>query len=286
MEKKALGRGLEALLPEAPVRATAATVATEEIHQVPTDRIISNPFQPRQQFREDDNIQLAESIKRNGLIQPILVRSKGDGAFELIAGERRLRAARLAGLRTVPAIIRHSTDEQSMQIALVENLQRKDLNPMEEARGYHRMIKDFAYTQETLAQRIGKDRSTVANILRLVQLPPDVQSLVESGALSLGHAKVILGLSHADQQLHLAHHIVRDQLSVREAEKWTTDVARKGKRKRPIHTPGPYGDLEERLRKRFATRVAITKNRRRGRIVIEYYSAQELERLVEVLLGQ
>jgi len=282
MEKKALGRGLEALLPETPGRV-ASTL--EEIQQISVDRIMPNPYQPRQHFNEEDNIQLSESIKKNGVIQPILVRSKGDGAFELIAGERRLRAARLAGLRVVPAIIRHSTDEQSIQLALVENLQRKDLNPMEEARGYHRMMKEFAYSQDMLAQRIGKDRSTIANIVRLVHLPSDVQTLVESGALSLGHAKVILGLMQPETQSQLAQLIVRDQMSVREAEKWASGIGRAGKRRRAIRVPSPFTDLEERLRKRFATRVTITKNRRGGSIVIQYFSAQELEHLIDVLLA-
>jgi len=282
MEKKALGRGLEALLPETPGRVVSTL---EEIQQISVDRIMPNPYQPRQQFHEEDNLQLSESIKKNGVIQPILVRSKGDGAFELIAGERRLRAARLAGLRVVPAIIRHSTDEQSIQLALVENLQRKDLNPMEEARGYHRMMKEFVYSQDMLAHRIGKDRSTIANIVRLVHLPPDVQTLVESGALSLGHAKVILGLTQTETQSQLAQAIVREQMSVRDAEKWTSAIGRAGKRKKAIRVPSPFTDLEERLRKRFATRVTITKNRRGGSIVIQYFSAQELEHLVEVLLA-
>ena len=282
MEKKALGRGLDALLPEAPSRTSSGL---EEIHQIPVDRIMPNPYQPRQQFREEDNLQLSESIKKNGVIQPIIVRSKGDGAFELIAGERRLRGARQAGLHVVPALIRHSTDEQSIQIALVENLQRKDLNPMEEARGYHRMMKEFGYSQDMLAQRIGKDRSTVANIVRLIHLPADVQSLVEVGSLSLGHAKVILGLPQAELQLQLAQAIVRDQMSVREAEKWATTTGRTGKRRKAIKVPSPYADVEDRLRKRLGTRVTITKNRRGGSIVIQYFSASELDHLIEVLLG-
>ena len=282
MEKKALGRGLDALLPEVPARVSTAS---EEIRQIPVDRIRPNPYQPRQQFRDEDNLQLSESIKQNGIIQPVVVRRKGDGAFELIAGERRLRAARLAGLQVVPALIRHSTDEQSIQLALVENLQRKDLNPMEEARGYHRMMKEFGYSQDMLAQRIGKDRSTIANLVRLIHLPAEVQSLVEGGALSLGHAKVILGLSQPDLQIKLAQVIVRDQMSVRDAEKWNPGASRAGKRRKAVHVPGPYGDLEERLRKRLATRVTITKNRRGGKIVIQYFSAQELEHLVEILLG-
>ena len=282
MEKKALGRGLDALLPGGQVRSSGSL---EEVHQIPVDQIRANPYQPRQQFRDEDNLQLAESIKKDGIIQPIIVRSKGDGAFELIAGERRLRAARLAGLHVVPAMIRHSTDEQTMQLALVENLQRRDLNPMEEARGYHRMMKEFGYSQDMLAQQIGKDRSTIANLVRLIHLPLAVQSFVEAGSLSLGHAKVILGLPQAELQLQLAQVIVRDQLSVREAEKWQAGAMRAGKRRKAVHVPSPYADIEERLRKRLATRVTITKNRRGGQIVIQYFSAPELEHLIEVLLG-
>ena len=185
MEKKALGKGLEALLPE---RRPLHTSPTGEIQELPLDQIMPNRYQPRREFADWELAELAESVKQNGVLQPILVRRKGDGFFETIAGERRLRAAKLAGLQRIPAIIRNSSDEQSMELALVENLQRKDLNPMEAARAYHRLINEFAFTQDTVAQRLGKDRSSIANIIRLVNLPNEIKMLVESGAISTGHA--------------------------------------------------------------------------------------------------
>ena len=216
MEKKALGKGLEALLPE--VRFKAEPLE-RDVQELPLINIVPNRYQPRTEFTEADLAQLADSIKQNGVLQPVLVRRKGDGVYELIAGERRMRAAKRAGLLTVPAIIRNSSDEQALEIALIENLQRQDLNPMEAARAYHRLIQEFGFTQEVVAQRIGKDRSSIANIARLVNLPKEVQDLVESGALSTGHAKVILGLSSLQAQLTLARQIVESQLSVRQAEK-------------------------------------------------------------------
>jgi ParB family chromosome partitioning protein len=279
MEKKALGKGLEALLPDSGFKTATPT---REIQEIPLLNIIPNRYQPRSEFQESELAQLAESIKQNGVLQPVLVRRKGDGLYELIAGERRLRAAKLAGLLTVPAIVRNSSDEQVMELALVENLQRQDLNPMEAARAYHRLIHEFGFTQETVAQRIGKDRSSVANIARLVNLPNEVQCLVESGALTTGHAKVILGLNQLEEQLALARQIVEKQLTVREAEKIST------------HTPAPrrtrpqqrsYVDLEEKLQKRFGTRVSIIKSRTGGKIVLHYFTPVELDRLLEMLLG-
>jgi ParB family chromosome partitioning protein len=282
MEKKALGRGLDALLPEGSGKSSAHA---EEIQALRVTQILPNRYQPRQRFVAEETSQLIESIKINGVIQPIIVRRKGDGLFELIAGERRLRAAKQAGLQTVPAVIRNSSDEQALELALVENLQRSDLNPMEEARGYLRMMREFDYTQETIAQRIGKDRSTIANLVRLVNLPPEVQSLVESGDLTTGHAKVLLGLHGPEHQIRLAHHIVQGQLSVRQAEQVATRAARGGRPKRAVRIPAVYPDLEEQLRRRLGTRVNIVKNRRGGKIVVQYFSAEELDRLVELLLG-
>ena len=282
MEKKALGRGLDALLPES---GTRVAHGSDEIQHLRVDQILPNRYQPRQRFIDEETSELCESIKKNGIIQPILVRRKGDGMFELIAGERRLRAAKQASLQTVPAIVRNSSDEQAMELALVENLQRKDLNPMEEARGYHRMLKEFAYTQDTIAQRIGKDRSTVANMMRLINLPPEVQSQVEAGQLTTGHAKVILGLDRPEAQIALANRIIHGQLSVRQAEKEAARAIRLLRGKRAVRLPSAYPDLEDKLQRRLGTRVKILKHRRGGKIVVEYFSADELDRLVEVLLG-
>lgn len=282
MEKKALGKGLEALLPERrPLPASPAG----EVQELPLDQIMPNRYQPRREFADWELAELAESIKQNGLLQPILVRRKGDGFYETIAGERRLRAAKLAGLRSIPAIVRNSTDEQSMELALVENLQRKDLNPMEAARAYHRLINEFAFTQDTVAQRLGKDRSSIANIVRMVSLPNEIQVLVESGAISTGHAKVILGLPRPEGQIKLARRIVEGQLSVRQAEKAAAGESRVSKVQAGTRQQKPYPDLEDRLQKRLGTRVSILKSRRGGKIVIHYFTSADLDRLLEAILG-
>jgi ParB family transcriptional regulator, chromosome partitioning protein len=210
MEKKALGKGLEALLPT--VHFKEPIPQHTDVQEVPLSHIIPNRYQPRTTFSEREISELSESIKKNGLIQPIMVRRKGDGFYELIAGERRFRATRLAGYATIKAVIKNSSDEQAMELALVENLQRQDLNPMEAARAYDRLITEFGLTQEQVAQRIGKDRSSIANISRLINLPHDIQRLVELGQLTTGHAKVLLGLPTSAAQQSLARHILDGQL--------------------------------------------------------------------------
>lgn len=280
MEKKALGKGLEALLPTVHFKEPVPQHA--DVQEVPLGQIIPNRYQPRTTFSEGEISELAESIKKNGLIQPVMVRRKGDGLYELIAGERRFRAAKLAGLMTIKAVIRNSSDEQAMELALVENLQRQDLNPMEAARAYHRLITEFGLTQEQVAQRIGKDRSSIANISRLTNLPHDIQQLLELGQLTTGHAKVILGLSTPAAQHSLARSIIDGQLSVRQAEK----IAAQGSK--PRRAPGrpiPHSDIEDRLQKHLGTRVTIQKGRRGGKILLHYFGPEELDRLIEMLLG-
>ena len=279
MEKKALGKGLEALLPTVHFKEPVPQHA--DVQEVPLGQIIPNRYQPRTTFSEGEISELAESIKKNGLIQPVMVRRKGDGLYELIAGERRFRAAKLAGLMTIKAVIRNSSDEQAMELALVENLQRQDLNPMEAARAYHRLITEFGLTQEQVAQRIGKDRSSIANISRLTNLPHDIQQLLELGQLTTGHAKVILGLSTPAAQHSLTRSIIDGQLSVRQAEK----IAAQGSK--PRRAPGrpiPHSDIEDRLQKHLGTRVTIQKGRRGGKILLHYFGPEELDRLIEMLL--
>ena len=282
MEKKALGRGLEALLP---IGGVKTILEDKEIQELPIEHIIPNRYQPRREFSDSELVELAESVKQNGLLQPILVRRKGDGFFELIVGERRLRAARIAGLHSVAAIVRNSNDEQAIELALVENLQRKDLNPMEAARAYHRMVQEFGFTHESIAQRLGKDRSSIANLVRLVNLPSEIQQLIESDLISTGHAKVILGLENSEKQIKLARRIAQEQLSVRQAEEEVPREARWRKGKRVSWRRKPYPDLEERIQKHLGTRVTILKGKRSGKVVIHYFSSAELERLLEVLLG-
>lgn len=281
MEKRALGKGLDALLPSSGPKGPASV---GEIQQLEVQSIIPNRYQPRKDFADSELAELAESVKQNGLLQPVLVRRKGDGFFELIAGERRLRAVKLAGMKSIPAIVRNSSDGQAMELALVENLQRKDLNPMEAARAYHRLLQEFGFTQDTVAQRIGKDRSSIANIARLLNLPNEIQQLVESGLLSTGHAKVILGLTKPEAQLKLAKQIVDSQLSVRQAEKLTAGHQRSTKAKRGSRRLTPYPDLEEKLQRRLGTRVSIMKSRSGGKIVVEYFTPADLDRLIDLLL--
>ncbi len=282
MEKKALGKGLEALLPGA--TQTITVTVPEVVQRMPLEQILPNPFQPRNDFSETDISELADSIYKNGILQPILVRRKGDGRYELIAGERRLRAAKLAGLSTIPAMVRNSSDEQTIELALVENLQRKDLNPIETGRAYQRLITEFAFTQEKLAEQLGKERSSVANTLRLLNLPNEIQLLVESMKLTAGHAKVLLGLPRPEIQLKVARKIVEGQLSVRQAEHLVNAEQRHPKPKHAAPRPRPYLDLEDRLQKRLGTRVTVEKNRKGGRIVIHCYGNTDLDRFLDLLM--
>ncbi len=282
MEKKALGKGLGALFPESLPKILP--IERETSQDIPLERIVPNRFQPRHTFEMDELAQLAESIKRNGMLQPVLVRRKADGLFELIVGERRYRAAKLAGLKSIPAVVRNTSDEQSMELALVENLQREDLNPMEEARAYHRLTTEFGLTQEALAQKVGKDRSSVANSLRLINLPNEIKELVESLKISMGHAKVLLGLSRLELQLKVAKQIVEGQLSVRQAEQLVVSGLRPTHSKQGTKRLVAYPDLEEQLRKRLGTKVLIHKGRKGGRIEIHYYEPADLNRLIDMML--
>lgn len=282
MEKKALGRGLDALLPggQATVPSNAA-----DVQQIRIDAIVPNRYQPRQIFHSAELAELAASIKESGLLQPILVRRKGDGIFELISGERRWRATKEAGLDTIQAVVRNCSDQEAILFALVENLQREDLNPMETARAYSRMMNEFGLTHEGIAQKVGRDRSSVANSVRLLNLHNDVQALVESGALSAGHAKVLLGLDTPEIQCKVAQAVASRALSVRETERLVTTSSTKRKRiKRPT-TPSHWSDVESRLQKRFGTRVSIEEGRKGGKVIIHYYSAPELDGIIDNLLS-
>lgn len=281
MEKKALGRGLEALLPVQDEKFS------QEIHHVISihvDHILPNRYQPRRGFPEEELTKLAESVKRTGLLQPVIVRRKGDGLYELVAGERRWRAAKMVGLSNIPASIRNCTDEQAMVVALVENLQRNDLNPMETAQAYNRMLREFGMTQDEVAHQVGKDRSSVANFVRLVGLPTEIQQMIETGSLSAGHAKALLGLDKAVDQIRLARRIVAGQLSVRQAEKMVETEAKKRKSGNGRIERKPYGELEGKIQRRLGTKITIQKRRRGGKIIIHYFSEPEFERIVDALL--
>jgi ParB family transcriptional regulator, chromosome partitioning protein len=282
MEKKALGRGLDALLP---ATKPASMSDSSDFQQLRVDAIVPNRYQPRQMFSPHELAELTASLKQSGLLQPILVRRKGDGIYELISGERRWRAAKDAGLETIQAVIRNCGDEESVVLALVENLQRTDLNPMEMARTYHRMMNEFGLTQDIIARRVGCERSSIANVVRLIQLPLEVQQLIESNQLSMGHAKVILGLPDQNEQVRIAQLVMSKTLSVRETEKLIESSPAAKKRGTKELRRTPWSDVEERLQKRLGTKVMIQTGRRGGKIVIHYFSPPELDGILETLLN-
>ena len=281
MEKKALGRGLDALLP---TTKPAPMPELPEVQHLRIDAVVPNRYQHRQTFSPQELTELAASLKQSGLLQPVLVRRKGDGMYELISGERRWRAARQAGMETIQAVVRNCSDEETILFALVENLQREDLNPMEMAHAYQRMMSEFGLTQDIIAQRVGCERSSIANIVRLLNLPIEVQQLIESDQLSAGHAKVILGLASPAEQLRVAHLVVARNLSVRETEKILASSLIARKRNTKELRRSPMMDVEERLQKRLGTKVSVLNGKRGGKVIIHYFSPAELEGILEQLL--
>ena len=279
MEKKALGKGLAALLPESEARESRQT-----IQMIPVTQIVPNRNQPRKTFVEEELRDLVASVKQHGILQPVLVRRKSESSYELIAGERRFRAATLAQLPAVPAVIRKSSDEESTILSLIENIQRSDLNPVEEAKAYRQLIEELGMTQEAVAQRVGRDRASVANICRLLSLPVEVQGMVISGQLTLGHAKVILGIKNSRDRLTLAKRIVREQLSVRQVEQLIKRRSGKAKPRRP-EGESLHADVEDRLRKHLGTKVVIRSKRQSGEVILSYYSQEDLTRIVDVILS-
>lgn len=282
MEKKALGKGLDALLPS-PTLSTG--VATADVQRISLSQIVPNRYQPRQTFLREELAELTASIKESGVIQPIMVRRKGDGTYELIAGERRWRASKDAGLTVIPAIVKNCTDQEALLLALVENLQREDLNPMETARAYSRMMKEFGLTQEAVATKVGRDRSSVANFIRLTHLHQDLQVLVEEGTLSAGHAKALLSLPTPEAQLRIGKHVAAAHLSVRDTEK-LVEQSTVGKKSvgKTVRTP-EWADLQDRLQKRLGTKVTLHPQGHGGKLVIHYFSSDELDGVIETLLG-
>ena len=279
MEKKALGKGLAALLPEGEAKESG-----EAIHMIPVAQIVPNRYQPRKTFVEEELRELVESVKQHGILQPVLVRRKGEGLYELIAGERRFRAAKSAQLPAVPAVIRKSSDQESTALSLIENIQRSNLNPVEEAKAYRQLIDELGVTQEAVAERVGRDRASVANVCRILSLPTEVQGMVASGRLTLGHAKVILGIKKSEDRLTLAKRILRDQLSVRQVEQLVKKRSGKAKSRRPAGD-SLHADVEDRLRKHLGTKVVIRSKRQKGEVILAYYSQEDLTRIVDVILS-
>lgn len=281
MHKRGLGRGLDALLSSTPA-------VGETLTEVSVDQVEVNPRQPRRSFDPIALDELARSLKASGMLQPVIVRPTDSGAWQLIAGERRWRAARQAGLERIPAIVREASDAESLEIALVENLLREDLNPLEEAEGYQRILFEFGWTQGELAQRVGRDPSSIANSLRLLKLPEPIQQDLREGRLTMGHARALLALDSVDEQLKLRDAILAEALSVRATEESVRTTQARSLQPRPPK-PGrrrspEIAALEEALQRALMTRVRVTGTDRRGRIEILYATADELERL-SALLG-
>lgn len=304
-KRKGLGKGLGALIgggaplnrpapaptpaatPEPPAPAEPASLSDGAILiELDPSEIRSNPKQPRHVFREEALQELAESIRRDGVQEPVLVRKSGDH-YELISGERRVRASIMADKKVIPAVVRDVSDRDMLKLGLIENIQREDLNAMETAQGYQDLMDEFGWTQEQVSQEVGKKRATVANMLRLLNLPEPVQAMVADGSLSMGHARALLSIESVAGQINAARKIVLEGLSVRQAEKLATE------QKKPGETPAPkppkdpnIAQLEDDLRRRLGTKVHLkTQEGGKGRIEIEYFSLDELERLLEMLRG-
>ncbi|NLM42041.1 MAG: ParB/RepB/Spo0J family partition protein [Firmicutes bacterium] len=276
MSTQRLGRGLRALIPEVEPERTEG-----DVQQIPLELIEPNPYQPRQHFDEEKLQELAQSIAELGLLEPVLVRRTGQ-TYQLIAGERRVRAARIAGLSEVPALVKDFGDLEVMQVALIENLQREDLNPIEEAEGYQRLIEEFGFTQSQAAQAVGRKRSSIANALRLLNLEESEKQMVREGQLSVGHAKVLLGVANKKKRAELAKKVVSEDLSVRQLEELVKKPERVPRGTAKMRSP-ELVQLEEDLQRRFGTKVTVTYKKGAGRISIEYYSDEELERLLELI---
>jgi ParB family transcriptional regulator, chromosome partitioning protein len=283
MQKKALGRGLDALFERPVTEETSSAASSGRFLDLDVGMIIPNKYQPRRIFKEPELQELAASLKEKGVLQPVLVRRADGGLFELIAGERRWRAAKLAGLKKIPALIQDASDAESVELALIENLQREDLNPIETAKAYRRLIEEFHLTQEDVAKRVGKERSSITNTMRLLSLPAELQEAIASERLSVGHAKVLLSVPGPQAQVRLARQIMRKGLSVRAAESVTRRLAPSGRRPSP-RISDPVVETEERLMRYLGTRVRITLAKEGGQITIRYHSPSDLNRLLELIL--
>jgi len=292
IKRRALGKGLDSLLPRVP--ATDPVVPEAEggkPREIPIDQIDRNPFQTRSQLNEIQLSELAASIVANGVVQPILVRPLAAGRYQLIAGERRWRASQLAGKTTIPAILRQVSDEQAMEITIVENLQRTDLNPMEQARAFDRLSREFHMTQEQMATRTGKDRASVANFLRLLRLPVTVQTRVEAGELTFGHARTLLAFDHAEDIEKAAQRILRLSLSVRQTETYVQGLLhpeRAGKKDPKPEAPVDPNvrAVQERLQRSLGLKVHIEDHKGRGKVIIEYARLEDFDTLLEQLAGE
>jgi ParB family chromosome partitioning protein len=292
MPKVALGKGLGALINQRVASPTPMPELGERVQRVKLEDIAPTPLQPRTEFHGEKLQELVDSIREHGIIQPLIVRQRLD-KFELIAGERRWRAAREVGLADAPVIVRDASDQEVLELALIENLQREDLNPIEEAMAFSRLAKEFGLRQEDIAQKVGKSRAAVANCMRLLELHPEVQSWLAQDRISVGHAKVLLSLKSPEEQLLIAEVVVRQGHTVRATEKLVaTHFANQGT-ERPTRSPGngagrgglspQYQNVQNRLQQHLATHVVLHPGEKRGRIEIEYYGKDDLQRILDVL---
>ena len=281
-QKKALGRGLGALIPTRAAEAPQASGLAE----VPVEQISPNPYQPRKTFNEASIEELARSVREHGIVQPLVVTRIGDHKYRLIAGERRFRAAQKAGLSKVPVVIKErTTDSDTLQLALIENIQREDLNPIEEAHAYHQLHEEFGLTQEEISQQVGKERSTIANFLRLMKLPESVKKLLASGQLSMGHARAILAIASPKKQEQLAERVVKRNLNVRQTEVLAAEKSPKAaepEKQKDVFTR----DAEDKLSRTLRCKVEIDRKRRGGVIRARFGSEEELIRLVDEMMGR
>ncbi|MEI6073946.1 MAG: ParB/RepB/Spo0J family partition protein [Verrucomicrobiota bacterium] len=298
MSKPALGRGLGALLagsPATPARAVAPGAASvsqpdsgERVQRVPLGRVRPSPLQPRKSFSDEALKELADSIREKGVVQPLIVRERG-GFFELIAGERRWRASQLLQLPEVPVIVREADDRDVLELALIENLQRENLNAIEEALGYSQLAEQFRLTQEEIALKVGKSRAAVANATRLLKLPASIQGFIRDGRISVGHAKVILGLASEKDQQQTAERVVKDGLNVRQTEGLVAKVQSRGTKSTVgkiiavVPVDSNIGRLEEKLREKFGTKVHLKYAKGKGAVEISFFSDDELQRVLEIL---
>lgn len=271
--KTALGKGLNALISE----------KGEDILYLDIDRIRPGTLQPRKSFNEESLRELSSSIKEKGVLQPIIVSRVGDGTFSVIAGERRWRATVMAGLKKIPAVVKNVASDESLEIALIENIQREDLNPIEMAEAFDRLMREFNLTQEELSTRVGKERATVANYLRLLRLPEEIKAMLYSGSLSMGHARALLSIEGKLNQIEAARKIVKNSLSVRAAES-LSNIRKKTDRRR-IEKDPQISSLEQKIIRHLGTKARIIHRGAKGRIELEYYSLEEFDRLLEILLA-
>ncbi len=285
MAKKVLGRGLDVLIPRDATES--GQPSGEVVKRVPTHLVRPNPRQPRQQFNDDRLNELANSIREKGIIEPLIVRLGDADSYELIAGERRLRAAQLAGLEEVPVLVRESADRESLEIALIENLQREDLNPVEEAQAYLRLSEEFGRTHAEISQEVGKDRTTITNFLRILRLPQTVLDDVSRGTLSVGHARVLLGVEDPGRQLDLARRMAAEGWNVRQAERFVSQINKPARKQGNRAAATPRGRdvvrIEEALRYALGAEVHLDHGPKGGRIEIRYGDNDELERILDVL---